>query len=216
MKTLFSRFSKLYLLLFCILWIAVITGMLYFVPAGISPVSSVSTVNSAHPGEVILAPGDVLTQEFTIPEGSLDSLSLVLDYDPEQAADSQVLISVLQKDTVVMEQQLPLSAVAPSCFFSLAIREDVPSKDPYTFRIENISEDPSGCFSVPYTDTPNLNTSGFSNLSVNAVPQSGKALCSVEYTTGYTIYTACCIAFCFLLGGIILSALLLRLTSHRQ
>lgn len=216
MRSFFTHLSKLTICLLCVIWIAVIAGILLLVPGSITPLFSGSIVNSAYPDTVTLSPGDVLTQELTVPEGTLENISLAFSYDPEQAQDAQVLISVLSEDTVVMEQPLPLTAIPPSSFFTFSVVDRENPEAVYTVRIENTSEAPDQTFSVPYTTTPNLSTASFSDFSVNGLPHTGKISCGMQYLTGYAVYPACCIVFCCLLSGLILSTLLLHRSSHRQ
>ena len=216
MKSLFARISKKQLIVLCAIWLLAVCGGLFFGLRSISPFISGASVTSAAPQYITLMPGDVLTQEFSVPEGTLKDVSLIVDYDPAQAEDTQIQVSVLQGDTPVMEQPLPIAAMPASAFFSFSVEEKAAAEGKYTLRIENISEVTGHSFSVPYTATPNLSNSDFENFSVNGTPQSGKILCAEQYVTGYSYYPACCIVFCFLLGGFLLSVLLLRRSSHRQ
>lgn len=216
MKSLFSRISKLQLIALCAIWLLAICGGLFFGLRSISPFLSGASVTSSVPQYLILMPGDILTQEFSVPEGTLKDVSLIVNYDPAQAEDTSIQVSVLRDDTPVMEQPLPIAAIPASAFFSFSVEEKAVAEGRYTLRIENISESIGHGFSVPYTTTPNLSTSAFDNFSVNGVLQSGKILCAEQYVTGYSYYPACCIIFCFLLSGFLLSVLLLRRTSHRQ
>ena len=216
MKAFFSRLSKLDILLSVILWIAVIAGIYFLAPKGISPVSDSCGVNATYPEEAVLRPGDVLTEEVTLPEGSMENLSLAFDYDPEQISDAQVVISAFYGDSLILEQALSVSAIPSKNFITFAAVGGTDSNVPYTICVENTSADPGENFSVLYTATPNLRNAGFSDFSVNGNPQTGKILCNIQYRTGYRIYPAICIAFCLLLAGLILNTLLLRRSSHRQ
>lgn len=216
MKSLFDRISKQNFIILCGIWLLAICGGLFFGLRSISPIFSASSVNSTAPRYLTLMPGDVLEQEFSIPESTLKNVSVIVDYDSTQAEDTGIRVSVLHGDTPVMEQPLPIAAIPASAFFPFSVEEKAAAEGRYTLRIENISESIGHGFSVPYTTTPNLSTSAFDNFSVNGVLQSGKILCAEQYVTGYSYYPACCIIFCFLLGGFLLSVLLLRRTSHRQ
>ncbi len=220
MKSLFSHsstISKWKATAVCGIWLVVICGILYFAPRSISPEISASSVNAVQPDSLTLMPGDVLTQQFTVPKGALKNLSLIVTYDdPVQAADTQLLVSVLRNDTAVMEQPLPLSAIPSASFFTFSIEEKEAFPAAYTLRIENLSEASGYSISIPYTTVPNLATSDFSQFCINGAQASGKLLCAIQYVTGYSYYTACCIAFCFFLGGLIFSTLLLRSPSDRQ
>lgn len=216
MKSLFTRISKQKLIVLCGIWLLAVCGGLFFSLRSITPVILASSVNSAAPRYITLTPGDVLTQDFSVPEGTLKNISLIVAYDPAQAEDTLIRISVLHGDTPVMEQPLPLIAMPSSSFFSFSVEEKAASEGRYTLLIENASDSSGHSFSVPYTATPNLSNSDFEDFSVNDAPQSGKILCATQYITGYSYYPACCIIFCFFLGGVILSILLLRCSSHRQ
>ena len=194
----------LIILITAVICIALIRNIMLTIPQEIHEYETITQYPLEHSEGI--NPGECVEQSFTALYDNINGIGLAIAYDEENSSGN-ILINILDGDSVILEQSLPFSALQSDVFLPLMLNLNNASGRQITIRITNTSEN-GEVLSVPIASDSNLYPEGVYFCKINGQNSNAALFFQIEYFTGYYYYTAICYCFWILISGIIISAVL--------
>lgn len=208
----FNKYKFPCYILLGMLWIILFISMPAVYRAQLTPIYKQININDSRLEQTtILKPEDCLTQTFLLSEDTLEEIDLAFTYD-SQALENETNLTVqfFQDGTLLLEQPLPIAACPPNVFLSFSLKLEDCAKKPLTVSITNTSENSNAVFSLLSTTDAYRYQNYTEGYLINDVPmQNGSILCRFSFIDGYDNYFGLTCCFWLLIGGIILTRIIL-------
>lgn len=195
------------IILRCIIWVLCICSIIIIFYKKATPIYTEETLSSSYfTTTPLLAPGDVVTQEFVSTWNKLESVDIAFSYDENVTQDAMAFIQILRGSDVIAEQGIAVTA-CPNCgFLTFTVNEADCERDIFTIRVVNMSElSENTSFSLMSTDKEYLFLDNTSAYQFNGSKSSDRILCRFTYQTGFNYYAAMTFSFWVILIALVMT-----------